>query len=885
MLVQAGVTVTMTSESPGAPKGCQTLSFSVGEKVVIKEVRQEDGKWYATERRYGSPPNPLWFPLSSTDWAGAGSSESTASASNSAPNLSASSCCVVTKANFAAGREVVRGPDWKWGGQDGGEGSVGLLAEAVDGDCWVGVSWASSSNKYRLPQDKSREKRRDLCYVASNCVCRDAPVAPVAPVAREGSAHSSSTEVISSSSGEEEAIEDAHCSDPSEASQDDAGSHEAEEDDEENEDQDDEDHESDSEEDEDEDDDEDEDEEDDDDEDEEDDGDEDEELHPSHTCDGCETSPIRGPRWRCGSCDDFDYCDLCYANSGNGSHDQTHEFTQQIGKFTRVQLAEGYESVTDAAGGPLKPGDQGVVIRSERACRVRAPNGQEWWYQREALKPFCVKKDKTVAPPDTPPSSKPRTAGGMLHRGMIGNIAEYGRVLSEQDPVFEIGLKVPLDGSGQETDFEIDRMAEDNPRKQICVSLVESGCAFPRCIATVRDDGEVMINNTAPLTVGEKVRIRRCAALPQSDALKQQTVVGKGCKHVNHSSKCMVCTHCFECTGFGAGCCNHEPGREGGSECGCGGGKSGCKICGLCKKCQDKGVSGPLASTVSSVLAVGAKVRVKKSISSPRYGWGSGVTHASVGTLESIDDDDDVLIAFPGRSSKWRGKKNEIECVRDAGSAVMGVGSAVRLSQNYADFSDASGGPLQPGDIGTIRKDDKSSKPFHVETSDGSTWWYKKEALELVHEETVAPSAPITHDSVGTIRSITASGSPGGGGPTARVSFGPGIRQDVRLCDLVRACISKRHKTYIESPGHTMGFGISRAWNGQNLQLSVLMNGKVVDRFLYSPDSNPERSKHTMQSHCDKLFERYSRPTPTVEPVLACVMSSCLLVAAVALEL
>ncbi len=56
----------------------------------------------------------------------------------------------------------------------------------------------------------------------------------------------------------------------------------------------------------------------------------------------------------------------------------------------------------------------------------------------------------------------------------------------------------------------------------------------------------------------------------------------------------------------------------------------------------------------------------------------------------------------------------------------------MRLAPGFEACSDASDGPLKPGEIGTLRTDDGSGKPFHVEASDGRKWWYDEKAIELV---------------------------------------------------------------------------------------------------------------------------------------------------------
>jgi hypothetical protein len=67
------------------------------------------------------------------------------------------------------------------------------------------------------------------------------------------------------------------------------------------------------------------------------------------------------------------------------------------------------------------------------------------------------------------------------------------------------------------------------------------------------------------------------------------------------------------------------------------------------------------------------------------------------------------------------------------------VGCKVKLAPGYASHSDAEGGPLTPGDIGTLVEDDKSSKPFKIEYN-GKTWWYEKPALVVVGSASSKPS-------------------------------------------------------------------------------------------------------------------------------------------------
>ena len=51
------------------------------------------------------------------------------------------------------------------------------------------------------------------------------------------------------------------------------------------------------------------------------------------------------------------------------------------------------------------------------------------------------------------------------------------------------------------------------------------------------------------------------------------------------------------------------------------------------------------------------------------------------------------------------------------------------LSPDYGSHSDASGGPLSPGEVGVIVVDDSSGKPFKVKAPNGREWWYVAAAL------------------------------------------------------------------------------------------------------------------------------------------------------------
>ena len=60
----------------------------------------------------------------------------------------------------ALGLRVVRGPDWEWGDQDGGEGYVGTVAGLEEGGGAVVVQWdAGPRCRYRCGEEGKYDLR------------------------------------------------------------------------------------------------------------------------------------------------------------------------------------------------------------------------------------------------------------------------------------------------------------------------------------------------------------------------------------------------------------------------------------------------------------------------------------------------------------------------------------------------------------------------------------------------------------------------------------------------------------------------------------------------------------------------------------------------------
>jgi len=77
-------------------------------------------------------------------------------------------------------------------------------------------------------------------------------------------------------------------------------------------------------------------------------GDQQSEVHANVSCDGCVMDPIRGARWKCSVCANYDLCDLCHSqfHATGQYHTEGHEFNRcTTGRTVRDLLQEARGSM------------------------------------------------------------------------------------------------------------------------------------------------------------------------------------------------------------------------------------------------------------------------------------------------------------------------------------------------------------------------------------------------------------------------------------------------------------------------------------------------------------------------------------------------------------
>ena len=91
------------------------------------------------------------------------------------------------------------------------------------------------------------------------------------------------------------------------------------------------------------------------------------EVHENVSCDGCGLSPIRGARWKCSVCADYDLCDVCHSqfHATGQYHTHGHEFNRRLVQ-TSHGLGYSADLTMDEVQGSLRLGAGSTVVLS--AC-------------------------------------------------------------------------------------------------------------------------------------------------------------------------------------------------------------------------------------------------------------------------------------------------------------------------------------------------------------------------------------------------------------------------------------------------------------------------------------------------------------------------------------
>ena len=123
----------------------------------------------------------------------------------------------------------------------------------------------------------------------------------------------------------------------------------------------------------------------------------------------------------------------------------------------------------------------------------------------------------------------------------------------------------------------------------------------------------------------------------------------------------------------------------------------------------------PPGSKLTPVIAdaeIGDRVRVKREVSKPRFDWGDGVTHESVGRLTAFTGER-CTVDFP-RQPEWNGVLSEMERVA-SGRSLARIGDRVRVKRDVADPTFGWGPVVDHdavGEVVSLSVDESATSPL-----------------------------------------------------------------------------------------------------------------------------------------------------------------------------
>ena len=212
-------------------------------------------------------------------------------------------------------------------------------------------------------------------------------------------------------------------------------------------------------------------------------------------------------------------------------------------------------------------------------------------------------------------------------------------------------------------------------------------------------------------------------------------------------------------------------------------------------------VPSSISDTSIPDVRIGSRVRVRKSVEKPQFGWGGGVSHDSVGTVVRMEPGH-VRVDFP-TLPLWVGKAEELELAVDK-AEVCRVGARVRVRGSVTSprYKWGSRG-VDHFSTGHVTKVDGDKLLVNMRTSRGDMvpWWAHADEMEVspgvhlvvgatvaVREDVTQPrynwgSRGVKHGVHGVLSAIE-------GLTKARVDFpnNPGWHADLCELQVIRTC-------------------------------------------------------------------------------------------------
>ncbi|KAI4898736.1 hypothetical protein NFI96_007112 [Prochilodus magdalenae] len=143
-------------------------------------------------------------------------------------------------------------------------------------------------------------------------------------------------------------------------------------------------------------------------------------------------------------------------------------------------------------------------------------------------------------------------------------------------------------------------------------------------------------------------------------------------------------------------------------------------------------------------IKIGDKVQVKSSVKTPKFNWGSHVTHMSIGEVKAVHGET-LLVSFPGHKN-WKGVISEMELVTSAiksGSSAqktsIKVGDNVRVKPSVETPKHKWGG-VSHQSVGRVKSLD--GETMTVDFPEYSSWKGIASEMELVPADDVSGSLP-----------------------------------------------------------------------------------------------------------------------------------------------